>query len=48
MTRKYLLRFIVIHEGDSQDEGHYYGCLHNFDTLKWYKLDDVDVEEINE
>jgi hypothetical protein len=30
-----------------KDETHYYGYLCNFVTLKWYKLDDKDVDDMN-
>ena len=30
------------------NEGHYYGYFRNFSSLKWWKLDDEDVEEVRE
>ncbi len=31
-----------------QDEAHYYGYLCNFVASQWYKLDDKDVEQVDE
>ncbi len=35
-------------ERERKDEAHYYGYLCNFVTSKWYKLDDNDVDDVEE
>ena len=37
-----------MHEGKKFEKGHYYGYFRNLASHRWWKLDDEDVEEVNE
>ncbi len=37
-----------MHEGGKLEEGHYYRYFWNLASLRWWKLDDEDVEEVHE
>ena len=37
-----------MHEGGKFEEGHYYGYFQKLAALRWWKLDDEDVEEVCE
>lgn len=44
--RKYRLSGVIYHHGMSSDGGHYTADVYNDETQKWFRIDDVNISEI--